>query len=379
MSVQKRQATSYDCAQQGNQHPYCSPLTTDTWVNGSTYEFIWNYNFPYYVNSPSLNLYLYYIKNYQYTQIKQWSDIHTNDGSMSVLVDDTWFPTPDTDGKNKTWSLYLYYLPSTVNASSELQNTLSQYPRPYNFSVIQFPSTSLSTTSSNNTNSPLSPSSSSLSSSSNQQHGLPNWGIALIVIASVAVAAALGVLAWAFLIYFPRRRQRRRSTNRLNGGTKGPASYGQHHPSPSSSNEKAESIYSDTPIMHTGLRSSVSVGATTAPSSVSHPADSPSYPSIHHITSLNPNDALNDSYRQMIHRPDWTTIDEDIDQEKRRQLGEELLQRQLAEDGSTTMIKQTQPNRLKSMTSQIPKARTAVVVAESTDSLSSTTSSHPPR
>lgn len=169
-------------------------------------------------------------------------------------------------------------------------------------------------------------------------------------------------------------------TSSYGGGTKGgPASYGQHGSLSSlSPNEKTESIYSHSPMVAaTALRSSVSVGgATTAPSSISHRADSPSYPSINHITSLHSHDnaTLTDSVRQMIYRPDWTTTDEDIDEEKRRRLGEELLQRQLAEDG--TMIKQTQPTRLTSMASQIPKARTAIVVAESSDSLSHSSSTN---
>ncbi|CAO3592831.1 unnamed protein product [Absidia cylindrospora] len=384
MSLQKRQDSSYACSQKDNQYPYCSPLTTDTWVNGTTHQFIWNFNFPFYVSSDTLTLNLYYIKNYQYTTIKTWTDLTTSDGELTATVDDSWFPTPNYDG-NKTWPLYIYYLPSAMNASAELQNTNSLYPRPYNFSVIQLPSPEPP-------NSNLPPNSNTPTSySSNQHHGLPGWGIALIVIASVAVAAVLGILAWAYLVYLPRKRRQ----NANNGGTneKGPSPY-YGHPHGSSSiipiggiggggspNEKTESIYSHSPMFAgaaaVGVHSSISVGGCTSQTSLP--------PSIHRMTSQD-SVTMSDSLRQMVYRPDWTTIDEDMDEEKRRRLGEELLQRQLAEDGATTMVKQTQPTtRLASMTSQIPKARTAIVVADSSDSLSHSSSSttfsptnHPP-
>ncbi|CAO3593316.1 unnamed protein product [Absidia cylindrospora] len=362
----------------GNQYPYCFPLTTDTWVNGSSHQFVWNFNFPFYVSSNTLNLNMYYIKNYQYTPIKTWANLATSDGALPVTVDDTWFPSV-TYNNNKTWHLYLYYLPTGMNASAELQNTNSLYPRPYNFSVIQLPSPQppgSNTTNPNDTNPTNSNTPSSYSS--DQHSGLPGWGIALIVIAAVAVIAALGISAWAFFVYLPRKRQQKRHMPgdiKMRGGG-GP---GGSYPTTPNEKETAESIYSDSPIVvaAAGLRSSVSVGgATTAPSSISHRPDSPSYPSIHHLTSLHSNDTMTmaESLRQMIHRPDWTTTDEDMDEEKRRRLGEELLQRQLAEDGATTMVKQTQPSKLKSMTSQIPKARTAIVVAESSDSLSHSSS-----
>lgn len=391
MSSENSQDASYKCAHMGNQYPYCSPLTTDTWINGSSHQFVWNFNFPFYVSSNTLDLTMYYIRNYQYTPIKNWPNLTTSDGALPVTVDDTWFPSPNY-GNNKTWYMYLYYLPTGMNASAELQNTNSLYPRPYNFTVIQFPSTQPPGNGTNNPNDTNSTDSNTPSSHSSDQHsGLPGWGIALIVIAAVAFIAALGILAWAFLVYLPRKRQHKQRRQQIGdtsniksghaalGGSGGGGGDGKGGGSyPLVPNEKAESIYSDSPIVVAGLRSSVSVGgATTAPSSISHRPDSPSYPSIHHLTSLHSNNdtmTMAESLRQMIHRPDWTTTDEDMDEEKRRRLGEELLQRQLAEDGATTMVKQTQPSKLKSMTSQIPKARTAIVVAESSDSLSHSSS-----
>lgn len=33
------------CSDQGNQYPFCSPVSTDVWTNGSTYDFVWNFKY----------------------------------------------------------------------------------------------------------------------------------------------------------------------------------------------------------------------------------------------------------------------------------------------------------------------------------------------
>ncbi|CAO3638753.1 unnamed protein product [Cunninghamella echinulata] len=379
MYFEKRQDAGDTCAGRGNQFPTCAPITTDTWVNGSTHEFVWNYNYPFFVGSSTIDLYLYYKNNFQYTLIKTWPGLPRLDGEMSTTVDDTWFPTI-AHNENVNWTLYFYILPTGMNPKNELQNTASQFPRPTDFNVIQLPSPSSSSpnnnnnsNNNNNNNNNTSPSSDTNTSSS-LSSGLPGWGIALIVLGCVALIVALGIFLWAIFIYLPRKK-RNQTNNANNNGTSHNGNnndksifYGHHH-----HNEKAESIYSNTPIMHAGLRSSVSVNTPhNNSSSVFQRSDSPSQPSIHQQVTMNGNTPLHsptqaasaaamlsDTYRQLIHRPDWTTTDEDLDVEKRRQLGDELLQRQLAEDGA--MIKQTQPTRLKSITTQTPKARSAIV------------------
>ncbi|KAI9299402.1 hypothetical protein BJ944DRAFT_274266, partial [Cunninghamella echinulata] len=292
----------------------------------------------------TIDLHLYYKPNFQYTLIKTWSGLPRLDGEMSTTVDDSWFPTTAYN-ENVNWTLYFYILPTGKDPKAELQNTASQFPRPTDFNVIQFPSPSSSSpNNNNNSNNNTSPSSdTNSSSSSSSSNGLPGWGIALIVLGCVALIVALGIFLWAFFIYLPRKKRNQTNNPNINGTS------------------------------HNGLRSSVSVNTPhNNSSSVFQRSDSPSQPSIHQQVTMNGNTPLHsptqaasaaamlsDTYRQLIHRPDWTTTDEDLDVEKRRQLGDELLQRQLAEDGA--MIKQTQPTRLKSITTQTPKARSAIV------------------
>ncbi|KAI9020204.1 hypothetical protein CLU79DRAFT_223112 [Phycomyces nitens] len=137
MSFVKRQDIDPSaCAEKGNEFTVCSPLATDSWYNGSTYNFVWNYNQPFYVPSKSISLYLYYKYNFAYTQIKEWTYMDTSDGEMSVQVDDTWFPDKLPAGSgNRTWTYFGYLLPADMNATKELITPSSTYPRPFNFTV----------------------------------------------------------------------------------------------------------------------------------------------------------------------------------------------------------------------------------------------------
>ncbi|KAI8371504.1 uncharacterized protein BYT42DRAFT_501686, partial [Radiomyces spectabilis] len=126
------------CFDRGNGSPFCSPLSTDTWYQGSTHEFIWNYNHPFYVDVELINLFLYYQENYAFRAVRNWTDIDRAEGSLQVKIDSTWFPTdlsPDT--VNRTWTLYGFYLPTELDPTTELVNPYSQYPRPFNFSVVR--------------------------------------------------------------------------------------------------------------------------------------------------------------------------------------------------------------------------------------------------
>lgn len=82
-----------------------------------------------------IDLYMYYRENYEYRPIKNWTDLPRAQGFLDVQVDGTWFPTRSTT--NKTWTLYGYYLPSGLDPTAELTNPASQYPRPFNFSVVR--------------------------------------------------------------------------------------------------------------------------------------------------------------------------------------------------------------------------------------------------
>ena len=82
---------------------------------------------------------MYYKENYAFQPIKNWTNVHRAEGQLAVQVDDSWFPDFLESGskQNKTWSLYGLYLPAGMDPSEELSNPESQYPRPFNFSVVR--------------------------------------------------------------------------------------------------------------------------------------------------------------------------------------------------------------------------------------------------
>lgn len=84
-----------------------------------------------------LDLHLYYKENYAYQNTKNWPNLTTRDGQLTVTVDDTWFPTQLEGTGNKSWTMFGYYLPAGTNASAELTNVYSMFPRPFNFTVIR--------------------------------------------------------------------------------------------------------------------------------------------------------------------------------------------------------------------------------------------------
>ncbi|KAI7897790.1 uncharacterized protein BX663DRAFT_527202 [Cokeromyces recurvatus] len=126
------------CSEQGNEYPFCYPTFTDVWRNGSTYDFIWNFNYPYYVQHEYLNLYLYYYIKFEYKNVKNFTRLDQSLGSVKVTVDDSWFLSPLEPGSlDLNLTLYGFYLPSTENVTEELSNPISMYPRPFNFTITR--------------------------------------------------------------------------------------------------------------------------------------------------------------------------------------------------------------------------------------------------
>ncbi|KAI8064177.1 hypothetical protein BC940DRAFT_306358 [Gongronella butleri] len=396
MTLAKRQDSLADsCSQMGNGYPYCQPTSTDVWVNGSHYEFVWNYNFPYYVLANALDLHLYYIQNYQMVEVKNWTNLPTSQGELAVQVDDSWFPSPSY-GSSKNWTLYGLYVPAGSNATNVLLDHNTQFPKQFNFTAIQGASPSPSSTGSTASTNGASANGNGSSSA------FPGWGIALVVIVVVAVLITAGVLAWVCCVYRPRRRRQMEDMQKQQekaisaaspgiggddddekvasgfGGDGAMMGVGVGIAAGARSmdgDDKADSIYSHTPMLKgaAATRSSVSVHGNTGSSIFHHNNNDHA---SHHLPSLTSQDAvaLGENFRHWMQTPDWSSLDEDVDEERRRRLGEELLQRQLAEDGAT-IVQQQQPTRKTSIASRTPKPRTAaIMVADSTASLSQSSS-----
>ncbi|KAI8363805.1 hypothetical protein EDC96DRAFT_511796 [Choanephora cucurbitarum] len=321
------------CSGLGNQYASCSPTSSDVWTNGSTYNFIWNYNYPYYVRFDNISLYLYYIVRYEYVSVKNFTNLPEKSGGIEVTVDDSWFLSSLPAGSpSQNLTMYGFYLPSSANPMEELASTSSQFPRPFNFTVVQYASmnqTNSTTTvpnnnnnNNNNSNDNKSSAESNNSSANNSTNssGLPNWAIAVIVIAIVALVCGATALAWTMLL----SRKSKRKNKLL----------------PIINN--SEKKQTDTQSMHsqvkmTAFRSteSVPMSATTENGSTVGTLASRNHQPLslaaHDPAKLSSTDALLLSLGR--NNTEWSS--EEDEELRRRRLGEALLQRQLEEDGTS--------------------------------------------
>ncbi|KAF1800240.1 hypothetical protein FB192DRAFT_1285645, partial [Mucor lusitanicus] len=301
------------CSDQGNQYPFCSPVSTDVWTNGSTHDFVWNFNYPFYVGYESISLYLYYYIKFEYQNVKNFTNLDRSTGGIEVTVDDSWFLAPLNPGDSpKNWTMLGFYLPSTLNSAQELASPTSMFPRPFNFTITRYSTTNITnTTNSTNTNNSNDKNNGNSSNSSSSSSALPGWAIAVIVIAVIALVCGAAALIWAILIS-----RRNKRSNKLipivgaggkGGGRKGDSSKG--------SGEKG-GLYKDSASINSQAKINAFRSTDSVPMSAAENAS----------TDWNPPTAAGGS----------VPYDDPEEEElKRRRLGEALLQRQLEEDGTS--------------------------------------------
>ncbi|KAI8364731.1 uncharacterized protein BYT42DRAFT_590179 [Radiomyces spectabilis] len=329
------------CFDRGEGFPFCSPLPTDTWVNGSHHEFIWNYNSAYYAAHDYLDLFLYHIEHFTYHSIRNWTQLHTRDGSLPVQVDDSWFPTQLQPGdNNKTWTLYGYYLPSGMDPYHELPDTTSFYPRPFNFSAIQ-----------------VAPLPNPLQAESSDDHHLQPWMIAVIVIAIVAFLAAVTASVWAFLVSRRNKRKNKLSPTDSSGAPDSHPAAAMTDPEKSRSTVglvDSVSIYSNTPMMlgrssgslrHSGTENASTIRSANTWRRAELSPSSPTLASVTHPMSSHlahePSSPPANAFRSML--PSTNQRDDDEEEDRRRRLGQVLLQQQLAEEGTSVKHAEKRP------------------------------------
>ncbi|CAO3678686.1 unnamed protein product [Rhizopus stolonifer] len=301
------------CAKKDNGVSICLPESTDIWINGTNHDFIWKYNNPFYVSSESLNLYLYYIVNYAYVNVKTYKNFTTLTGGSEVTVNDSWFLESSTTSQNLT--MYGFLLPSTANVTQELSNPDSQYPRPFNFTVTQLaspqltsntPSISTNSNNTNNNNNSTDSNKDTTQNTTNSHNTLPGWAIAVIAIASIALICGAAALIWTTVIS-----RRNKKNNKLIPIVVAPGEEGGKP-----TNEKIlvdnVSMNSQAPIL--AYRSSESM-AMRESSIASRP------------TLFSDSNAI-DAFRS-------SPMYEEEEEMRRRRLGEALLQKQLEEDGTS--------------------------------------------
>lgn len=256
-----------------------------------------------------MDLYLYYIINYAYVNVKTFNNLTTSTGGINVTVDDSWFLDSSTTRQNLT--MYGFYLPSTANVTVELSDPNSQYPRPFNFTVTQNASkssnsTTTATNSTNTTNSTENDHPDHLDSQAFNQDRLPGWAIAVIVIAVIALICGAAALAWITVIS-----RRNKKNNKLIPIIAG---------SNDDNNQNTQPIAQQPPTsphQEKALLETTSMNSSQAPILA--------YRSTESIKGSNRLDSFSQSM----------ALDEEEEEMRRRRLGEALLQRQLEEDGTS--------------------------------------------
>lgn len=73
-----------------------------------------------------MDIYIYFVQNYQNVLIKQLTGIKTSKGSIPVLIDDTW----RLDASAKTYDSLVYLVPTGLSPEKEFNNMYSDYPPP---------------------------------------------------------------------------------------------------------------------------------------------------------------------------------------------------------------------------------------------------------
>lgn len=113
--------------------PVCHPNKDTLWYT-QTYNLVtwWIMN-PRFIYYESFDLYFYYIENYIYFPVKNFTKIDVNNGYYSVYVNDEWFPN---NYINKTWNFTLLIVGSGKNPAEEINDKLSKFPK-INFNIIQ--------------------------------------------------------------------------------------------------------------------------------------------------------------------------------------------------------------------------------------------------
>ncbi|KAG0175103.1 hypothetical protein DFQ28_005013 [Apophysomyces sp. BC1034] len=267
--------------------------------------------------------------------------------------------------------MFGFYLPADLNPTTELVSTTSLYPRPFNFSVVQFAYPKNASAATPPTSGVTNQESASAATAQSGNSGLPAWSIAVITIAAVALVLAAAAIAWAVLMS-----RRRKRNNKLSpaGSTMTPSGIN-HDMNPNMAEKQkpirdVASIHSTTPIITVGgpTRSLASpYNSTTELTSSGMDPVSPSIAAYHPNSSgytispprspktsmLSSSDAvmLSDTFRNILYRPDWpgSPGNDGEDELRRKRLGEQLLQRQLAEDGTSVKHAERRPTRIKSI------------------------------
>ncbi|KAH9969696.1 hypothetical protein BC827DRAFT_1257544 [Russula dissimulans] len=323
------------CNNVGNSVTSCYP-TADTMVPQHQWAcFIWNSRLPEFTQFNLVNIYLFHADSgQQVLSVMNETNPVGRAGQIFQQVDDTWFPSGGVDwhGSNISYPFYWVITRSdkTLDGTESPQATFSAVQTTYadsvtssiasSSSVAALSAASLSAASASASRVAASATSGTTPGSlqSNSQSSFPHWGIAVIVILGFFAILALCVLA--FLLVHRARRNR-------SAGTSHRGSIGSASPMIAGAGGAPQS-----PLMTEQTRAQ-------RPASMYSPNDGSSMNSHAHSTETPFSGAdaaiMADAFRKALRKPDFAgrTIEEGDSPESEEQKENQLLSRELAEEG----------------------------------------------
>ncbi|KAI7864346.1 hypothetical protein BDF14DRAFT_1884373 [Spinellus fusiger] len=324
----KRQAVaSSSCAMRENTWGICSPANGEMWYNGTFNEFTWKYNNALYVNAITVDLYLLYLNNTQYTTIKVWAGLPNAQGVLVNQVDDSWFPSllPD-NSPNKSWAMTVYMLGSGANLQAELAKIPTKetlYPLPTNFTLIQNAHTTPSVDTAQPTSHDINAThlTTSPATSSDASPALKPWAIAVICVSSFIFLAAIAAAVWAVRKikrgkHRPMAETVRSFAPEPHQGTPALKTFAETG-SPGGDSRDMASIYSSTPMLqgtnvkHPPHFASPIFRDLQGEKKLSHLLQPPDQPVSSSILSSTDALMIADTFRQFMRKPEWNEHSEE--------------------------------------------------------------------
>lgn len=156
--------------------PVCTPNNNTIWYI-NTWNFVtWDITNILYFNYDKLSLYFYYQENYKFYKTVNFTNIGSNDGYYSLLINNSFLPKCE---KNKNWNYSLLLVGDNVNPDDEITDKLSKWKR-VDFNIIQNISCS-----DNNNNTITNSSNIQSESNKNGTKNIEIWKIIVIVICCI--------------------------------------------------------------------------------------------------------------------------------------------------------------------------------------------------
>ncbi|PLW36631.1 hypothetical protein PCANC_18281 [Puccinia coronata f. sp. avenae] len=192
----------------------CFPESHTVLVQHTWSKFIWNNNYPTFIGSKNVDIYLYNANSEN--PVANWKDIPNDRGMIGIYADDSWFPsiTSWQDGRNLTYPYFFIITTAgaVITGGEQHQATFRviQTTPPASYISSSLASASYTSQLVASLSSQPSPSSTG-TPNSNLQHGsssdtFPRWEIALIVL--LGSFALLIFLVAAYLAFTNARKRR---------------------------------------------------------------------------------------------------------------------------------------------------------------------------